>query len=65
MKPMPTVDSFVDLIQQSVAMLSDRPKIERDLIYSVAALSNEERNAIRFAYKILKEDANDGESSDT
>lgn len=36
-------------------MLLDREQIERDLIYFIAKLDDEERAAIIFAYDLLKE----------
>lgn len=44
------------LIQEAAAMLLERPQIERDLIYFVATMTDEERAAIAFAYRSLKDD---------
>ncbi len=44
-------ESFFDLIQQAHAMLEDRPKPERDLIYIMAKLDPDLRAAIILAYQ--------------
>jgi len=43
------------LIQEATQMLKDRQQIERDLIYQICILDNEERAAIIFAYRNLKD----------
>lgn len=50
---MSKTESFFDLLKQATEMLSDRPKIEADLIYSVAILDEEERACIILAYDNL------------
>ncbi len=45
--------SLPQLIQEATQMLLDRPQIERNLIYCIACLTNEERAAIIFAYELL------------
>ncbi len=44
------------LIEEATQLLLDRQPIERDLIYYVAILTDEERAAIAFAYRSLKDD---------
>lgn len=45
-----------ELIVSATAMLLDRAPVERDLIYILAKLDDEERAAIIFAYENLKEE---------
>ncbi len=45
--------SLPQLIHEATQMLLDRTEIERDLIYCIAILTDEERIAIAFAYKLL------------
>ncbi len=48
--------SFFNLIQEATAMLLDRSEPERDLIYYLATMTDEERAAIAFAYRNLKDE---------
>ncbi len=44
-------ESFTDLISQAAHMLADRTKAERDLIYYIAKMDDEEKAAIIIAYE--------------
>ena len=48
--------SLFDLIHEAKEMLLDRIPIERELIYSIASLTDEERSAIVLAYQFLQEE---------
>ena len=47
--------SFADLIRSAIDMLTDRSKLEQDLIYHISKLGDEERAAVIIAYRLLYE----------
>lgn len=49
-------NGIFQLIQSATEMLKDRSKQERDLIYAIAKLDDEERAAIILAYQNFVED---------
>lgn len=48
--------AVITLIQDAVDMLRDRTKEEQDLIYSVAKLDADERQAIILAYRLIHDE---------
>ena len=51
---------FFTLIREAREMLLDRHPEERELIYAIAILEEEERSAIIIAYKDLSKEEEDG-----
>lgn len=51
--------SIVDLIKEATEMYLDREQSERDLIFHVAKMSNDERLALILAYQSLKNEETD------
>jgi len=45
-----------ELIKEATAMLMDKPHLERELIYYMAKMPEEERAAIVIAYQLLREE---------
>ena len=46
-------EGMFDIIDQAKQMLLDRHQVERDLIYAIAKLSDEDRMGIIIAYQLL------------
>lgn len=57
-------NSFLELLTSATQMLLDHHEKERELIYAIACLDNEERAAIIMAYRNINVEENENDGMD-